>query len=49
MVDIEEMINDRLYFLYFDALYEHEDNPILKLYYYIRMKGVELWIRLKRR
>ena len=49
MVDIEELYNDRLHFLYFDALYELEDNPILKLYYYIRMRGVELWIKLKQK
>lgn len=51
MVDIEEVFNDRLHFLYFDSLYELEGNPILKLYYYIRMKGVELyiWIKLQKR
>ena len=49
MVDIEELYNDRLHFLYFDNLYELEGNPILKLYYYIRMRGVELWIKLKQK
>jgi hypothetical protein len=40
---------ERLNWMYWDAMAEGTDNPLFKLYYLIRMKGVELWSKLKTR
>jgi hypothetical protein len=47
MKQISEQERLNLEYVYWDSLFEGEENPLIRLYYWIRMKGVEIWKNLK--
>ena len=44
---MDKDLETRLKLMFLDALIEGTNNRLLKLYYYLRMKGFELCLKLK--